>query len=845
MQIKLHLAVIALCYSPFIYAQNDGDKTKGQNLSTNESAFTFTEAQLGENDNMSSNITVINSGTNIYASQVGFLFSPVRFRYRAYNQKYNEMHVNNVPLNDMESGQFRFSHVGGLNQQTKNADFSLPFEYDGFAMSAMAGSNNYDFRPSHQATGHRLTLGGANRNYTLRGMYTYNSGLNKNGWAFSGNLTYRWAGEGYVEGTHYNALSYFLGVQKLFGKNDAHSLSFTTWGNPTERGAQGAGTNESYWIANDRFYNPNWGYHNGKKRNSRIVNDFAPSAILSWDWKLNDNTQLTTSLFGRYSMYSATRLNYNNSDNPQPDYWKMLPSSYYDVWGDAGDHFRTPQTLADWNTAYNYLTASKANRQINWDRLYFANRSVAAQGVDAMYFIQAKRNDALTLTLSSTFNTQLNKKSALNLGYVLATNNGRHYQTMEDLLGATSYHNINNYAVGTYAPYSQQVQYDLNNLNKSIAKGDVFGYDYNILINKAHAWTSYRYLTGRFNLMASGKIGGVSMQREGKMRHGLFANSSFGKSGVAKFLEGGAKASAIYSAGRGHTLSLGVGYQWNAPTANVAFSAPEMNNDFVRHLKNEKVFSSELGYQYQSSWIHVNANAYYSQIKDATEWQNFFFDDINSFSYVSITGNNKVYYGAELGVKFKVTSAFDVKLMGTMSEAKNTNDAYSTYLSSTQGVYSSDILLNKDMRESGTPLTASSVILSYHSKGWFIDLSCNYYDRIYLGYSPYYRFKSVNEKRGNVGENGEILRMEQSKGKGGLMVDGSIGKSIYLKKGSLSINLMLTNILNNQNIITGGYEQSRSDFTASGNARAYKFSRNPKLFYAYGTNGMLNISYKF
>ena len=45
MQIKLHLAVIALCYSPFIYAQNDGDKTKGQNLSTNESAFTFTDAQ--------------------------------------------------------------------------------------------------------------------------------------------------------------------------------------------------------------------------------------------------------------------------------------------------------------------------------------------------------------------------------------------------------------------------------------------------------------------------------------------------------------------------------------------------------------------------------------------------------------------------------------------------------------------------------------------------------------------------------------------------------------------------------------------------------------------------------
>lgn len=77
------------------------------------------------------------------------------------------------------------------------------------------------------------------------------------------------------------------------------------------------------------------------------------------------------------------------------------------------------------------------------------------------------------------------------------------------------------------------------------------------------------------------------------------------------------------------------------------------------------------------------------------------------------------------------------------------------------------------------------------------------------------------------------------------MLDGSIGKSIYLKHGSLSINLMVTNILNNQNICTGGFEQSRSSWTASENKRAYRFDRNPNKFYAYGTNGMLNIAYKF
>lgn len=78
------------------------------------------------------------------------------------------------------------------------------------------------------------------------------------------------------------------------------------------------------------------------------------------------------------------------------------------------------------------------------------------------------------------------------------------------------------------------------------------------------------------------------------------------------------------------------------------------------------------------------------------------------------------------------------------------------------------------------------------------------------------------------------------------MLDFSLGRSLRLRHGrSMSINLSLTNLLNNQKIVTGGYEQSRSDYTASGNIRAYRFSLNPKKFYAYGINGMLNIAYKF
>ncbi len=828
MQKKLILAMMALSYAPLTFAQTDS-------TNVGEAAFTFTEAQLGEDDNMSQNVTIVNSNTNVYASEVGFLFSPVRFRYRALNQKYNDIYINGALANDMESGQFRYSLVGGLNQQTRNMESALPFESNNFSFTALGGSNNYNFRPASMATGHRITLTGANRNYTLRGMYTYNSGLNSKGWAYSANVTYRWADKGYVPGTFYNSLSYFFGVQKLIGNN--HSLAFSTWGNPTERSTQGASTDEMYWLANDYQYNPYWGYQNGKVRNSRVVNDFAPSAIFTWDWKLNDKNKLTTSLFGKYSWYSSTKLNYNGADNPHPDYWKRLPSSYYDVWGDNAMNSR--QGYDDFLTAIDYLSSSKAVRQINFDQLIFANRQAAKQGADAMYFIQAKHNNALNLTLTSTLTSHLTEKSVWNNGFMVSYNNASHYQTMDDMLGASTYRNINFYALGNYPEGSDKLQYDLNHPNAVVGEGDKFGYDYNIITQKAQLWTNYAENFGIVHYTIAGRLGGKTMQRDGKMRNGLFADNSYGKSKTAKFVEGGIKASGDFNLGRGNTLTLGMGFESRAPEATTAFVAPEMNNDFVSSLHNERIFSSEVGYQLRNSWLHANVSGYYYHISHVTEWTQFYFDDINSFSYNSLTGLTKEYYGVEGGLDFKLASFLNLKLIGTLSDAKNVSNAHVRYINSTQGTYNDDEALVKNMRESGTPLTATSIGLSYHQHGWFIDLSGNWYDRIYLSYSPYYRYESSLEKIGQTSAS------PQDKGHGGWMFDGSIGRSIYLKHGSLSINLMVSNILNNQRIVTGGYEQSRSDYTSSGNSRLYRFSKNPKKYYAFGTNGMLNIAYKF
>lgn len=859
MQKKLTLAVIAVGLSALVSAQEV--TTEGtQTTTVNESAFTFTEAQLGENDDMSQNVTIINASTNTYASQVGWQFSPVRFRYRAFNQRFNDVYINGAPVNDMESGQFRFSLIGGLNQQTRNVDFALPFEGNTFSMPNMGGSNNYNFRAGSMPIGQRAAVSYSNRNYKLRGTYSYASGFNEKGWALAGNITYRWADRGYAEGTFYNALSYFLAAEKRWV--NGHSVSFATWGNPTERAGQGASTDEVYWLANDRYYNPYWGYQNGKVRNSRIVTDFAPAAVFTWDWKINDDMKLTTTLFGKYSMYKSTKLNYNNAENPQPDYWKNLPSSYFDVFDSSNEPYRSELALNDWNMATDYWHASKGNRQINWDRLYWANEQANLSGSDALYYVQAKHNDNLTVNLSSSLLTRLDKNKTWIVGYMLGQNNGRHYQTMDDLLGAKYFHNINTYALGTYAMSNPYVHYDLNTAGpegrgKLIYEGDKFGYDYALLVHKATAWSSFQFNDDRVNVFVAGKVGGTDMQRKGYMLNGMFQENSYGKSGRAKFFEAGGKFRVSYDATHGHALSLGLGYESRAPQATTAFVAPEMNNDFVSNLANEWVFSSEFCYMYQNAWVHANLNAYYSRLDNVTEWQNFYFDDINSFSYVSMTDISKEYYGVELGLDFKLNSAFNIRALGTISDAKNVNNAKVWYLSSTKRTYNDanggrpERVMCKGMREASTPLTAAALVLSYHQRGWFVDLAGKYYDRIYLSYSPSTRYESTLSTTSSFDEDGNFIIPAQEKGHGGFMLDGSIGHVIRIKRGqSLSINVMLNNLLNNQNIVTGGYEQSRSDYTVKddgtlNNTRTYKFSRNPKKYYAMGINGMLNISYKF
>ncbi|MDO4802354.1 MAG: TonB-dependent receptor, partial [Prevotellaceae bacterium] len=152
------------------------------------------------------------------------------------------------------------------------------------------------------------------------------------------------------------------------------------------------------------------------------------------------DTKMTTSLSGKHATYKTTKLNYNNSENPQPDYYKKMPSNFYDVWNEDDTYNRTDENFETWERTRDFFTSSEANRQINWDRLYAANESANRTGVDAMYYVQARHNDQMKLTLASAIEHRLSATKKINAGFNAALSKGMHYYTMEDMLGANQFH---------------------------------------------------------------------------------------------------------------------------------------------------------------------------------------------------------------------------------------------------------------------------------------------------------------------------------------------------------------------------------------------------------------------
>ena len=536
-----------------------------------EVLLNLTEMDLNDDEGKSQSVSSGSSASqDVFNSTVSFAWSNARYRGRGYEQTYEQNYIQGLSFNSAERGQFNFSAMGGLNDATRYKEVVEGIEANNFAFGSVGQSTNYLQSATNYAQGWKVGLAATNRNYKGAARATYSSGLMENGWAFAAQLAWRYSPyidvKGRIgEGITYSSVGYFLTAEKRWG-NDMR-LSLITFGAPTMRGQSAALTqetfdltnqyNKTYWGHNN--YNPYWGYQDGKMRNSRIVHSYDPTAIASFDWKIDEENHLKIAAGYHYSFYSNSALTFYNAPDPRPDYYRNLPSSLWDgqigtngkfITQDMHGNYLGPEGYKEGGylggavgASIDYDTYSKMvdlwtsrddkATQIDWDALYAANYANNANNPDgsARYMVERRHNDIQEAVANANYRNTSVDHLTTTVGLELKASQGIHYKTVDDLLGGNQWIDVDAFAerdikelatnIGlTQADIENVKQNDLRNPNAAVGKNDRFGYDYRINMLGAKLWAQNEWSWNVLDLYYALQLSYSSIQRTTDMLNG-------------------------------------------------------------------------------------------------------------------------------------------------------------------------------------------------------------------------------------------------------------------------------------------------------------------------------------
>ncbi|MDE6366620.1 MAG: carboxypeptidase-like regulatory domain-containing protein, partial [Muribaculaceae bacterium] len=266
----------------------------------------FDEQALDDEESTAQSINALTGASdNIYYNASNYNFSNMYFRFRGYDSQYQTTYINGMNMNDPIRGRFNYSSLGGMTSRAfRNRTTSIGLAAADYGFGNVGGSSNISTITADYAPGFNGSVAYTNANYMLRAMATYATGINRHGWGLTVSAIGRYANEGVIEGTFYNSAGLFLSLEKVFNAN--HSLTLTAYGAPTQRATASATYEEAYELADNNLYNPNWGWYDGKKRSSRIVESFDPTAMLNWIYDNKKGTKVNTGVMFRSVYYSSS-----------------------------------------------------------------------------------------------------------------------------------------------------------------------------------------------------------------------------------------------------------------------------------------------------------------------------------------------------------------------------------------------------------------------------------------------------------------------------------------------------------------------------------------------------------
>ena len=616
-----------------------------------------------------------------FTNIVSYGFSNIRFKNRGYTSESQEVYLSGIPMNDAITGYSPFSLWSGLNEATRAKETTVGNEVSDNGFGGYNGVTNVSAMPSSVRPGWRFSALTNSALYRLRLMATYASGELDNGWSYAFNVSARIGGNDWIKGVYYRNFAYYAGVEKKFG--DMHKLSLVTFAAPGQRGAQNASTQEVYDLTGDNMYNSNWGYQNGKVRNARVRKTFEPVTVLKYTINPSDNLEASAALLWRTGKNGYTAMDWYDAADPRPDYYRNLPSYYYN---ENSDYDRLNPEKAAW--AYDAWTQDYPEyTHLNWDRLYNVNyNNYDSEGLRrSKYVIEERRVDQNDVNLGANVKWNATKWFTLTGGATYKWNRTEYYKKLDDLLGGDYYVNIDQFAERDFASNPAMVQNDLdyyfnnNNTAQVLYKGDKYGYDYYANVRKAGLWANGAVDFGAIKANLAVQAGYESFWRDGLVRKGLFPGlkedgteyivdgksltsyeivngeptpiTSKGKSAVSEFFTYSAKLGLEYHIAGGHRVYANAGYFNDAPTFAQSFISPRTRNSLVPNLETMKTISTDLNYQYSNNGYNVRVSGFWTKIMDQTDMMSFYDDTQNSFTNFAMSGIDQRHMGIELGFK--------------------------------------------------------------------------------------------------------------------------------------------------------------------------------------------------
>ena len=549
-----------------------------------EILLNLTEEEMTDDEGRSqSQASSSSASTDVFNSNTSFAWSTARYRNRGYSSNVENYYIEGLNFSSQERGQFNYSAMGGLNDASRYKEVLNPMEATNFTFGGIGQSTNYMMGASRYAQGWKVGAAGTNRNYKARVNATYSSGVMNNGWAVTAQLAYRFSpyvdNKGIIgEGIKYYSLGYFLTAEKIW---DNARLKLITFGAPTERGQNAAVTQEVYDLTGSNNYNPYWGYQDGKVRNSRIVKSYDPTVIAAYEYKIDEQQKIKAAVGYHYSWYSNSALNFFNAPDPRPDYYRNLPSFYWDgqianpnnetsagqLFDENGNHYPWglfigedmkgvnlgsgfigddgnlvgPSVDKDMynNLVHLWQTRDNKTTQIDWANIYAANYANNANDAasdtitSARYILERRHNDIQEANASFNYVNEQFDHLRMTLGVEGKFSQGIHYKTIDDLLGGNQWIDIDAFAdrdIKELASNGGFTQADIADVRLNevrpgynpIVKADGrrYGYDYRINMGNAKVWFQNEWTLNEVDLYYALQLNYSMMQRSTNMLNG-------------------------------------------------------------------------------------------------------------------------------------------------------------------------------------------------------------------------------------------------------------------------------------------------------------------------------------